>query len=78
MQRLLRSPDGLKRDVNNSQRLTSSAGATEVLRVEWNVTGTMLATSCREGVVQLWKSNFKVRGCFCDQRPTFKDDTGCQ
>ena len=66
MQRLLRSPDGLKRDVNNSQRLTSSAGATEVLRVEWNVTGTMLATSCREGVVQLWKSNFKVRGCYRD------------
>lgn len=31
----------------------------EVLRVEWNVTGTMLVSSCREGGVQLWKSNFR-------------------
>lgn len=30
-----------------------------VWRVEWNATGTVLASSGEEGTVRLWKSNFK-------------------
>ena len=30
-----------------------------VWRVEWNATGTMLASSGEEGVVRLWKSTFR-------------------
>lgn len=55
--RLLRTPQGVV-----------SAGPAEVLdadqpqgiwRVEWNVTGTVLASSGEEGVVRLWKSTFR-------------------
>jgi WD40 repeat protein len=31
----------------------------EVWRVEWNITGTVLASSGDDGVVRLWKPNFK-------------------
>ena len=32
----------------------------EVWRVEWNVTGTMLASSGDDGTVRMWKSDFEV------------------
>jgi nucleoporin SEH1 len=31
---------------------------TEVWRVEWNITGTILASSGDDGTVRLWKKNF--------------------
>ncbi len=32
----------------------------QVWRVEWNVTGTVLASACEDGLVHLWRTNFQV------------------
>lgn len=40
------------------QELSSSSSSTDVWKCAWNVTGTVLASSGDNGVVQLWKCNF--------------------
>lgn len=39
--------------------LEDIAQQTEVWRAEWNVLGTVLATSGDDGCVRLWRSNFR-------------------
>jgi len=58
--RLNRTPEGLVPAAGpNADLLTSGDQAQGIWRVEFNVTGTVLASSGEEGVVRLWKSTFR-------------------
>jgi nucleoporin SEH1 len=43
-------------EVGNEERLST---ASEVWRTEWNITGTVLATSSDDGGISMWRRNFQ-------------------
>jgi nucleoporin SEH1 len=56
--RLLRTPDGIV-PTGPAEVLAGADQPQGIWRIDWNVTGTVLASSGEEGVVRLWKSTFR-------------------